>query len=218
MHSPQTLVLFRKAAQGWPDDIALSGDMATDYERGRQRFLDLWPLFQSAPQADLFSVANEWLSKDNPRLMACGCEAYRGALREARAHGVEIAVMDLNPGQPEMTPEILEATDKLLSEAKWLNVHVYPATSDATTDKNDIGLRWLPFVNRHPQLRVVCGEFAPITGMVYGTDFETLVKSGDAIWRDVPQFRGAALYTLGSGWQEKFALSSNLAAYQRLAV
>lgn len=211
--SSQTIVVGRMRDDGtrFPQAIPITGTPALDYHIGRKRFLDLWTYFANVP-ADYFSVANEWLSQDNPTLLAAGCVAYQGAMDEAKKAGVKLVVGDFNTGQPQLErPEILDAMRPMLEQAQddgALNIHLYPINGDLKADKARLVDRWKPVFEQYPRLKVVIGEYAPD---VRGDGGELLMRTGDEVLKQWPQIVGVARFTRGTGWSEYWF---DLATYQ----
>jgi hypothetical protein len=203
--SPNTFILARLRDDGtkWPDAIPITGNRETDRVTGRQRFWK-WHNACKGIAWDALSCDNEWLSQDNPALLAAGCEIERAIMDEATAAGVRVGIGNFNTGQPQgERPEIIDAMRPMLQQAQnqghVLVIHLYPINGDLTADYDRLVARWEPVFEGYPRLRVMVGEYAPD---VRGDGGDLLMLTGDTLAARYPQIIGFARYTLGVGWSE----------------
>lgn len=167
--SPQTVVGYRVTGE----DGGISADKA-------RRLLGR--LMLEAPEADFYSLANEFLPYDTPELLALGCRGYIDAMHVAAALGVHITVGNLNTRHPRLTPENLDAMTPMLCEAARLGmpvaVHVY---NDGVPAADDVAvLRAL--ADRAPGLRIVVEEYGILNNqMVKGGAFDTFLGLDDLL-------------------------------------
>jgi hypothetical protein len=184
---------------GISEGIDLPESLDECYQAGLRRFDECWPEYAGI-LATFFSFFNEWLRRDNANLMARGCRVYQGVMDAARGK-CKVGVGDLNWGQPEITPQILQAMRPMLEQAEregnYLVVHWYAPNGDPLFDPPNHGLRWTR-LGHFPRLKVAVTEYAADAESIpHGEGFKRLLVEGDQLYAPYhDQVVGLCLYSL----------------------
>jgi lysozyme len=171
--SPDTCIVYRETGKDWGIDAAKTRELLTWYKT-------------AAPDANYYSVANEWLPFNDPVALACGCDSYMVAMHVAAGLGLHITVGNLNTGFPKPSTDNLNAITPMLLEAARLGmplaVHYYAPGGNPKADQDAI--LWKMLADRAPGLKVIIEEYGVLENdgkMVTGEAFDTFLNYDDLL-------------------------------------
>lgn len=210
--SPTTFIMYRDTSLPKAGDLSGNNPTQNGYQylmTNRDHYLLVG--------ADCYSIHNEWLSYDDPRLLDRGFAYYEGLMQAAKELRIKIAVGDLSVGHPALAlvPHYMGLWQEVAKGGHYANIHIYDASPDlplANAIEYGLGL-----VANIPNLKVIIGEYAayPNTSdLFHFTAENNLLET--AIYNSGVNVIGAARYTLtdqtGEEWRS-YDFKTYLAAF-----